>query len=47
MNISKNIKLSDRRLGTEINDETILLDMESENYFGFDAVGSNIWRLLK
>lgn len=47
MDLTKNILLSDRILGTEIDDETILLDMKSENYFGFDSVGSYIWRLLK
>lgn len=47
MDLSKNILLSDLILGTEIDDETILLDMKSENYFGFDSVGSDIWRLLK
>ena len=47
MGLNKNIVLTESVLGTEIDNETILLDMESENYFGFDSVGSDIWRLLK
>ncbi len=31
----------------EVDDEMVLLDMTSENYFGLDAVGSDIWQLLK
>ena len=27
--------------------ETVLLDLESENYFGLDEVGTRIWQLIK
>jgi hypothetical protein len=31
----------------EVSGETVLLDLESEQYFGLDAVGTRIWSLLK
>lgn len=34
-------------LSTVVDDETVLLDVESGKYFGLDAVGSDIWRGLK
>ncbi len=27
--------------------ETVLLDLQSESYFGLDAVGTRIWQLLQ
>lgn len=30
----------------EIDGETVLLDMQSENYFGLDEVASRIWQLI-
>jgi len=29
-----------------LDDELVLLDLGSENYFGLDAVGTRIWELL-
>ena len=46
MDYSKKIKKSDTVFSQEIDGEIVLLDMASENYFGLDAVGSDIWRLL-
>lgn len=31
----------------ELDGEAILLDMKSEVFFGLDAVGTDIWKLLK
>ena len=31
----------------EVSGETVLLDLDSEQYFGLDAVGTRIWSLLK
>ena len=45
--MKKKLSLASSLISTEIDGETILLDIESENYFGFDSVGSDIWRLLK
>ena len=33
-------------LAQELHDETVLLDLDSENYFGLDSVGTRIWQLL-
>ena len=30
----------------EVSGETVLLDLESEQYFGLDEVGTRIWALL-
>jgi len=30
----------------EVSGETVLLDLESEQYFGLDAVGTRIWTLI-
>ena len=31
----------------EISGEAVLLDLKSESYFGLDAVGTRIWRLVE
>jgi hypothetical protein len=31
----------------EVSGETVLLDLDSEQYFGLDEVGTRIWALLK
>lgn len=33
-------------LSTELNDEAVLLNLESGTYFALDAVGLDMWRLL-
>ena len=33
-------------LSREIQNETVLLDLKTEHYFGLDAVGSRIWQLI-
>ena len=38
---------SDKVLAQEIDGETVLLDMNSENYFGLNDVGTQAWELLK
>ncbi len=30
----------------EVSGETVLLDLESEQYFGLDEVGTRVWQLL-
>lgn len=30
----------------EVNGETVLLDLASENYFGLDEIGTRIWSLI-
>jgi len=34
-------------IGTELDDETILLDLDAGVYRGLDAVGTRIWQLLE
>ena len=40
------ISISKAVLAQELQDETVLLDLDSENYFGLDSVGTRIWQLL-
>jgi hypothetical protein len=34
-------------LATTVDDETMMMDLESNNYYGMGRVGSHIWELLK
>lgn len=49
MNISMESRLSvsPEVLLQEIEGEAVLLDLKSECYFGLDAVGTRIWRLIE
>ncbi|MEJ2468535.1 MAG: PqqD family protein [Campylobacterales bacterium] len=47
MDYTKRIIIPDTVFAQEIEGEVVLLDMASENYFGLDAIGSEIWNLLK
>ncbi len=47
MNLNQNITLSPEVISQEVSGETVLLDLESENYFGLDEVGTRIWQLMK
>ena len=47
MNLKQTIKLSPDVISQEVSGETVLLDLESENYFGLDEVGTRIWQLIK
>jgi hypothetical protein len=38
----KNITISDKALSQEVNGETVILDLDSESYFGLDEVGTHI-----
>jgi len=35
------------KLSTEVDDETVILDMDSGNYTGLNSVGTLIWKLLE
>ena len=41
------VQISPEVLFQEVAGEIVLLDLESENYFGLDAVGARIWSLLQ
>ena len=39
-------EISSEVLSQEVNGETVLLDLRSENYFGLDRTATRIWQLL-
>ena len=43
---TRRIELSPEVLFQEVSGELVLLDLESEQYFGLDAVGARVWALL-
>jgi hypothetical protein len=47
MNLNQTITLSPHVLSQEVSGETVLLDLESEYYFGLDEVGTRIWQLIR
>ena len=47
MDFSKKVKFTDSVLGQEVDGEMVLLDMNSENYFGLDIVATDIWNLFQ
>jgi hypothetical protein len=47
MNLNQRITLSDTVFAQEVDGEMVLLDMESENYFGLDEVGTAIWQAMQ
>lgn len=47
MDYTKKLTIPETVFAQEIEGEVVLLDMASENYFGLDAIGSEIWNLLK
>lgn len=46
MNLDQTISVSPTVISQEVAGETVLLDLESECYFGLDAVGTRIWQLI-
>jgi hypothetical protein len=47
MNDIKTFLISPHVLAQEVGEEIVLLDLNSDTYFGLDATGSRIWRLVK
>jgi hypothetical protein len=47
MNLNQTITPSPDVISQEVSGETVLLDLQSENYFGLDEVGTRIWQLIK
>ena len=45
--LASNIIISSEVLAQEVDGETVLLDLQSESYFGLDEVGTRIWQLLQ
>jgi hypothetical protein len=46
INLNQKVEFSDSVFAQEVDGEMVLLDMESENYFGLDSVGSAIWNAI-
>lgn len=44
MNLNTKITFSDSVFAQEVDGEMVLLDMNSENYFGLDEIGTAIWQ---
>ena len=47
MDLNQKITFSDTVFAQEVDGEMVLLDMESENYFGLDEVGTAIWQAMQ
>lgn len=47
MNLKKKVIFSETVFAQEVDGEMVLLDMESENYFGLDEVGTAIWQAMQ
>lgn len=41
------LKISPEVHSQEVGGETVLLDLNSESYFGLDEVGTRVWQLLQ
>ena len=47
MNLDQKVTFADTVFAQEVDGEMVLLDMESENYFGLDEVGTSIWLAMQ
>ncbi len=47
MNFNQTVTFPDTVFAQEVEGEMVLLDMESENYFGLDEVGTSIWQAMQ
>ena len=47
MNFNQKIVFADTVFAQEIDGEMVLLDMNSESYFGLDEVGTAIWKAIE
>lgn len=46
MNLNQTATVSDQVIFQVVADESVLLDLASENYLGLDEVGTRIWELI-
>ena len=47
MNVDQKVTFAETVFAQEVDGEMVLLDMESENYFGLDEVGTAIWQAMQ
>jgi len=45
--LNKKVNFSNTVFAQEVDGEMVLLDMNSENYFGLDEVGTSIWQAMQ
>ena len=45
--LNKKVTFAETVFAQEVDGEMVLLDMNSENYFGLDEVGSSIWQAMQ
>jgi len=45
--MNQNIRIKPDILSQEVSGETVFLNLNSENYFGLDNVGTRVWQLLQ
>ena len=41
------VRISEGAIAQEVNGETVILDLNSEQYFSLDKTGTRIWQLLQ
>ncbi|UPT77271.1 PqqD family protein [Sulfurovum sp. XGS-02] len=47
MNLNQKVTFAETVFAQKVDGEMVLLDMESENYFGLDEVGTAIWQAMQ
>lgn len=47
MDLNSRVILSENIFAQEVDGEMVLMDMESEEYFGLDAIGAVFWQVLQ
>lgn len=47
MNLNQKVTFAETVFAQEVDGEMVLLDMNSENYFGLDEVGTAIWQAMQ
>ena len=43
----RSVRISDKAIVQEVSGETVILDLNSEQYFSLDSVATRIWKLLQ
>lgn len=47
VDLSRGVCVSPQVISQKVGGETVILDMESEQYFGLDEIGSRVWELMQ
>jgi hypothetical protein len=45
--VVRRLKVGESTVFTELDDEMVLLNLETGTYFGLDALGTRIWKLIE